>query len=100
MWFGMIKSMDSAFSGFSYNAQVVSDEADTTQISVKLEGKHTSDLTIPGMPAFPPTNKSFALPREGGTVHVRDGKVTRLDMETSESGGVKGLLGQLGLSPE
>ena len=100
MWFGMIKSMDSAFTGFRYNVQVVSDEADKSKISVKLEGRHTSDLAIPGMQAFPATNKSFALPREGGTAHIRDGKITRLDMKTSEEGGVKGILGQLGLSPE
>jgi hypothetical protein len=46
----------------------------------------------------PATHKSFATPREHGRVTIKGDKVASWVVDRIEGGGLKGILGQLGIA--
>ena len=70
------------------------------RVSSELKGTHrgTLDLSPLGLGATPATDKSFATPRERGTVTIKGDKVFSWVVGRIEGGGLMGVLGQLGLT--
>ena len=60
-------------------------------------GPFKSYLPMPGFHKFPASGKHIALPKEGITITVRNGKIARLESEVVPGGGVNGVLAQLGV---
>jgi hypothetical protein len=52
---------------------------------------------MPGFQKFPASGKHVALPKEGITVTVKNGKIARLESAVVPGGGVNGVLAQLGV---
>jgi len=63
-----------------------------------ISGTQTAPLSLPalGIQSFAATGKHVQLPYEQLTATVKNGKLTRLEAEHVEGGGVPGVLAQLG----
>jgi hypothetical protein len=99
MWLGSTKGLHAAFSNLRFNATNYEETGDKVSFSVKITGTHDGELALPNMPSIPATGKSVANPEERGMATITDGKVVSMEMSTTEDGGLKGLLKQLGIEP-
>ena len=101
-WMGINRNLKKAFPNLDYHFHV--DRVDgldggVVKISAELQGTHNGvlDLTSLGLGVTPATDKSFATPREHGSVTIKGGKVASWVVEPMEGGGLQGILGQLGI---
>jgi hypothetical protein len=99
-WLGINKSLKKAFPNLDYHFHVDSVDGDVAKISAELKGTHSGalDLSPIGLGVIPATNKSFATPREHGTVTIKASKVASWVVEPIEGGGLMGILTQLGIA--
>jgi hypothetical protein len=99
-WIGMSRTLRSAFPDINYRMRVESSDGATVRVSTQLSGTHSAplDLTKMGMGVIEATGKAFSLPQEFSSATVTEGKLSQLQMEPSENGGLKGILGQLGVT--
>ena len=96
---GLMFTMLKACPDLNNNLEVMESSDNQVQGAVVMQGTHTADLDLSpmGMPVFPPTGKSFRLPKEPFTITILNGKITRFHAVVGEGGGLMGILGQLGL---
>ena len=96
---GLQSSLVAAIPDWKFNAGEYKEQGDKVLVKVHISGTHSKPLTLPpmGVQSLPPTTKHVQLPYENLTVTVTNGKVTRIDAERVEGGGVQGLLAQLGV---
>jgi len=99
-WMGINKNLKKAFPNLDYHFHVDSVEGDVTKITAELKGTHSGalDLSPIGLGVTPATDKSFATPREHGTVTCKGDKVTSWVVDRIEGGGLMGILNQLGIA--
>jgi hypothetical protein len=102
-WMGINKNLKKACPNLDYHFHV--DRIDglnghLVKISAELKGTHSCvlDLSPLGLGVTPATNKSFATPREHVKVTIKDSKVASWVVEPIEGGGLRGILGQLGIA--
>jgi hypothetical protein len=102
-WMGMNKNLKKACPNLDYHFHV--DRVDgldggVVKISAELKGTQSGvlDLSPLGLGVTAATDKSFAMPREHGEVTIKHDKVASWVVEPSEGGGLKGILGQLGIA--
>jgi predicted ester cyclase len=88
-----------AIPDWKFNAGEYKEQGDKVLVKVHISGTHSKPLTLPpmGIQSLPSTSKHVQLPYENLTATVKNGKVTRIDGEHVEGGGVPGLLSQLGV---
>jgi predicted ester cyclase len=98
---GLQGALGAAIPDWKFNASEYKERGDRVMAKVHISGTHTAPLSLPalGIQSLPPTGKRVQLPHEPITVTVKNGKVTRIDAEHVEGGGVPGLLAQLGVRP-
>lgn len=98
-WLHMSKSLKKAFPNLDYRFHVEGADGEVVRISAKLKGTHTNDLDVSemNMGVIPATQKAFINPYEHGKVTVRSGKITAWVVEPIAGGGLRGILGQLGV---
>jgi SnoaL-like polyketide cyclase len=99
-WLGITKNLKKAFPDLDYRFHVDGVEGEITKVSAELKGTHrgTLDLSPIGLGVTPATNKSFATPREHGTVTCKGDKVVSWVVDPIEGGGLMGILNQLGIT--
>jgi hypothetical protein len=90
-----------AFADWQFNPTSITLQGDTARLTIQITATHTgafdvAKLGVP-IPAVAPTGLSRAWPVEHTTVTVKDGKVTRLDIQNEPGGGVPGTLAWLGV---
>jgi len=102
-WMRINKNLKKAFPNLDYHFHV--DRVDgldggVVKISAELKGTHSGvlDLSPVGLGVTPATNKSFATPREHGRVTIKGDKVASWVVDRIEGGGLRGILGQLGIA--
>jgi predicted ester cyclase len=98
---GLQGALVAAIPDWKFNASDYKEQGDTVRVKVHISGAHTAPLSLPalGIQSLPPTGKRVQLPYEPITISVKNGKVTRIETEHVEGGGVPGLLAQLGVRP-
>lgn len=84
-----------AFSEFKYNASNFTQEGDTCSCNIKITGKHTGELAMPGMDSIPATNKTFELPTESVVATFDGDKISRIEAKVHADGGIQGIIKQI-----
>lgn len=98
---GLSRTLSVAFPDWSYNLEKVEVEGDTAVTTHQITGTHQGDLDLSGMgmPTVPPTGRAFRMPVEHAQVTVKEGRITRMHVDVSPGGGLRGVLAQIGLTP-
>ena len=89
-----------AFPDWRFNATDWTEAGDVVTANVQITGTQTGELNLP-MPGFvkvPPTGKKISLPPQKTSWTIKNGKMSRLDAAPSPTGGVPGILAQLGIN--
>jgi hypothetical protein len=84
---------------WKFNASDYKQNGDKVTTVFQITGTQTRDLELPmpGFHKFPATGKHVALPKEGITITMKNGKISRLESAVVPGGGVNGVLAQLGV---
>lgn len=98
-WMDLSAALKTAMPDLSYNFEVEQAEGDKVTMTAQLTGTQTADLDLPGMglPVVPATGRSVSNPRERVQATVKDGKLTSVHVHSTPSGGLPGVLSQLGV---
>jgi ketosteroid isomerase-like protein len=96
---GLMTAMVAAMPDWKFNAKDFKLNGDKVTVVAQITGTQTRELNLPmpGFQKFPATGKRVALPKEGMTITVKNGKISRLESEVVPGGGVNGVLAQLGV---
>jgi predicted ester cyclase len=95
----LMAALVSAMPDWKFNPKDLKQDGDKVTGVFQITGTQTRELNLP-MPGFhklPATGKHVALPREGITITIKNGKIARLESEVVPGGGVNGVLAQLGV---
>jgi len=94
----LMKALFAAIPDWSYHPRELREEPDTVRFKTQVTGTHSGMLAglDPGMPPIPATGKAIALPQDQVECTLRDGKVATMKVESTEGGGIKGILAQIG----
>ena len=97
---GLQMALLKAMPDWKFNARDFKENGDQVTVMLGITGTQTGELQVPmpGMPAIPPSGKKVSLPAEPSTFTVKNGKLTKLEVESTPAGGVTGILSQLGVS--
>ena len=84
---------------WKFNASDFKQVGDKITATFQISGTQTGELNLPmpGFQRFKSTGKHVSLPKEGITITVKNGKISRLQSEVVPGGGVAGVLSQLGV---
>jgi len=95
---GLQSALIAAMPDWKFNASDFKEEGDKVMAKFHISGTQTAPLSLPalGIQSFAATGKHVQLPYEQLTATIKNGKVTRLEAEHVEGGGVPGVLAQLG----
>jgi predicted ester cyclase len=96
---GLMTALVAAIPDWKFNGQDFKQDGDKVTTVFQITGTQTRELNlpIPGFQKFPASGKHVALPKEGITVTVKNGKIARLESAVVPGGGVNGVLAQLGV---
>ena len=96
---GLQSMLVAAMPDWKFNATEFKEDGNTVTVMLRITGTQTHELNLPmpGFPKIPATGKHVSLPGELTTFTVKDGKISRLDVASTSSGGVPGILAQLGV---
>jgi hypothetical protein len=95
---GLQSALVAAMPDWKYNASDFKEDGDKVTAKAHISGTQSAPLILPalGIQSFAGTGKHIQLPYEKLTATVKNGKLTRLEAEHVEGGGVMGVLAQLG----
>ncbi len=93
---GVWTAMRAALPDFNHNLCDLREASNMVYATVEVTGTHTGTLHVPGAPELPATGRAMHNPPERIAITVRNGQVTRWEVEQVPGGGVAGVLGQLG----
>jgi predicted ester cyclase len=98
-WFEMSSSLRTAFPDLDYHFKVIGAEGDVVRTTSQLSGTHSGpfDLTGMNMGVIPATDKAFSAKVEKTKITVTENKITSWVVEPTDGGGLKAILGQLGV---
>jgi predicted ester cyclase len=94
----MLPALTRAFPDWRFNAANYKVVGDRVTCSVRITCIHSGVLDFPmlNINGYQPTGKRVRLPLEQNTYMVRDGKVTHLEVEKVDGGGIPGIFTQIG----
>lgn len=87
-----------AMPDFSYNLASVHESGDRVLALTSITGTQLNELTLPptlGVPPIPASGLAVTLPQVRTGHLVKDGKVSRMQIEDLPGGGIDGLLQQI-----
>jgi hypothetical protein len=88
------------FPDWNYNFKFEREDGNIVRGTVAISGTHTGTINptfMPGVPPITATGKKVKLPKEMLTITVRNGLISKIDVEKVPNGGVTGILSQLGV---
>lgn len=92
---GLWTTIRAAMPDFSHNLHVVREAGSIVYATVEVSGTHTGTLNVPHGPSIPATGRPVRNPAERIAVTVRNGAVSRWEVEHVPGGGLEGILGQI-----
>ncbi len=96
----MHRALMSGISDWKFNFSILGQQNGRVQAGVRVTGVHIRELKLPFMPevgTVKATRKKISLPEEKVTLSVKNEKIVTMRVESVPSGGMGGLLGQLGV---
>ena len=94
----IIIGMKNAMPDLKFDIQEVTVNGNQATVKTQWGGTQTGPLSLPGMPAVPPTGKKVST-QDDFIVTVEGDKVSHLHVESPPNGGVPAILTQLGINP-
>ncbi len=96
---GLQSALNSAIPDWKFNPSDFKEDGDRVTVMFQITGTQTGELNlpVPGIPKVPPSGKKISLPKEPATFAVKNGKLVKLEVPSSQTGGVAGILSQLGV---
>jgi predicted ester cyclase len=96
--FKVTAGLNAAFPDLKIEVQQVLVNGNQATVKVILSGTQTGtlDLSLPGMPAIPPTGKKVSV-RDAYVVTVQGDKVSHFHVDSPADGGIPAILAQLGV---
>src|SRR5450756_1313241 len=90
---GLITALVAAIPDWKFNIKDFKQNGDKVTAVAQITGTQTRELNLPlpGFKIFPASGKHVALPKEGMTITVKNGKISRLESEVVPGGGVNGV---------
>jgi len=97
---GLMTALVAAMPDWKFNAKDSKLNGDIVTATFQITGTQTGELNLsmPGIPKIPASGKHVSLPKEGSTITVINGKISRLEAAVVPGGGVAGVLAQLGVA--
>ena len=89
-----------AIPDWRFNYNVIKEDQNEVVGRVHITGTHTRELTLPmiqNLGTVPPTGKRITMPEENVRVKVTGSKISRMEVEVPQNGGMVGLLSQIGV---
>jgi predicted ester cyclase len=101
MWLGLSKALKGGIPDLDFGLHTMGAEGNVINTGTHLKGTHTADLDLTpmGFGIIPATGKSVQLPHEAGKLTVEGDKIQSYEIETTEGGGLMGVLAQIGFQP-
>lgn len=98
VWLNFQMAVQTAFPDWNYNLSSAEEVGQDVEVTVQITGTHTTDLVLPFKftAPIPATGLVVSLPEEHATVSFKDGKISKLQVESVPHGGIAGILEQLG----
>lgn len=98
----MLKSLKGGLPDFAFNLSDLKETKGQVSGILHVTGTHsqTLDLSFMGAPPQPPTGKMVKMPDEPFTADFIGDRLSKLNVEPVEGGGMPGLLNQVGVSIE
>jgi hypothetical protein len=96
---GLMTALVAGIPDWKFNARDYKQVGDKVTAVFQITGTQTRELNLPmpGFQKFPASGKHVALPKEGITITIKNGKIARLESAVVPGGGVAGVLAQLGV---
>jgi predicted ester cyclase len=94
--FKTIGGLMTAMPDLRFEVQQVTVNGNQATVKVLWSGTQSGTLSLPGMPAVPPTGKKVSV-KDAFVITVQGDKVSRLQVESPADGGIPGALAQLGV---
>ena len=94
--FKLIGGLKTAMPDLKFEVQQVTVNGNQATVKALWSGTQTGPLSLPGMPAVPPTGKKVSV-KDAFVVTVQGDKVSHLQVESPADGGIPGALAQLGV---
>lgn len=95
---GLMAALIAGIPDWNFNVTDLSEQGDQVFLTNNISGTQTGTLNLPMLPApIPPTGKSFQLGGEPSVITVRDGQISSIHVDSGPTGGVIGILMQLGV---
>jgi hypothetical protein len=93
-------ALRSALPDWSFNPVNVEEHDNVVTLKVHITGTHLREMNIPSLGIFsaPPSYKHISLPEEKVEVGFDGDLISSLNIEKVPSGGMQGILSQLGIS--
>ena len=99
-WLAVHKALGAAMPDLRADTRDMREEGGKVLFAVQLAGTQTGALAlpIPGIPTIAPTGKRVRLPEEYCTVGFQGDKLVSYSVQTTDEGGIPGILKQLGVA--
>lgn len=97
-WLAVHKALGAAMPDLRTTDRDFREDGGVVRFTVQLTGTQTGALAlpIPGIPTIAPTGKRVQLPEEHCTVGFQGDKLNSYHVQTTDEGGIPGILKQLG----
>lgn len=92
----VMDGLTAAFPDLKFDIQQVTVNGNQATVKAQWGGTHTGTLSLPGMPAIPPTGKKVSV-KDAYTVTVQGDKVSHMNVESPADGGIPAAVAQLGV---
>lgn len=98
-FFGTMKALVTGIPDWKFNFKLGSESKNIIETKVRITGTHTKEIPspLPGIKNVAATNKTVKMPEEKVTFTFNNNKITNINVEKVQGGGVPGLLKQLGV---
>ena len=92
----IMSGLTTAMPDFKIVVQQVTVNGNQATVKALWSGTQTGPLSLPGMPAVPPTGKKVSV-KDAFVITVQGDKVSHMTVESPADGGIPGALAQLGV---
>jgi len=99
-WIRTQENLRKAFPDIDFHMVVRSENGEVVGITHQLSGTHLGnlDLTMMGLGIIPPSGKSFSIPQQKAEGIVRNGKVVKYTVQSSNDSGMMAILSAIGVA--
>jgi hypothetical protein len=101
MWLALSQALKGGMPDINFHLHTMGGEGNVVNTGTIIEGTHTADLDLTpmGFGVIPASGQSVKLPHEAGKLTVEGDKIKSYEVESTEGGGLMGIMAQIGFQP-